>query len=223
MSLFDRLKKIFNNPQADAEKRVSALIAQQCDWFAIESQVFPEKGVGPRLSAVLDAIIESKNWKLLTPLITRAGDYLDTVNLVYRQGEYGQPPATRVQELEDIYQAISTAPKNAAKVTQGFINCVESWACQHNAEDCFDWASKKPEFGPIPALGLAALCDNKIDGNPFAMKVIKTAADIEKAIDAVEWIYKENAADRYAALDNLEDWRKVLESKNNKKPAPPTP
>ena len=225
MSFFDRLKGIFNNPQGDAEKRVAQKIVSGADWPAIEDDVFPAKGVGPRLSAVLDTIIETKRWDLLTPLVARAGDYMDTVNLVYRPGEYGPVPASRAQELEDIYQALTASGKKGEKAVRGFVACVESWACQRNAEDCFDWAAGKKEFVPVPALGLAALCDQKIEGNRFAMKIIATPADIERAIDAVEWIYQSNGVDRGIALDNLADWKKKLEELDAKKkpPAPPAP
>ena len=224
MPFFDRLKKIFNNPQADAENRVAKKILSGADWSAVENDVFPDKGVGPRLSFVLDTIIDTKSWKLLTPLIARAGDYLDTIDLVYRQGEFGTVPKSRVQELEGIYQALTAAPKNADKVTRSFISCVESWACQRNSEECFDWAMGKKEAVPVPAIGLAALCDQKIEGNSFAMKVIATQADIERAIDAVEWIYSSNAVDRHIALDNLADWKKKLdEPPAPKKPSAPTP
>lgn len=220
MSFFDKLKHVFNDRQGEAERRVSKLIAQQCDWMMVESLIFPEKGVGPRISAVLDAIIESKNWKLLGPLVERAGDWMDTINLVYRPGEFGAVAPARAQELEDIYQAVSKARRNSAKVLEALVSCTENWACQHNNEACFDWAKSKPEFVPLPALGLAALCDQPIDGNPLAMKVIATKADIERAIDAVDWIY--SGTDRDIALDNLAEWGKKLDARNNK-PNPPAP
>ena len=225
MSLFDKLKGIFNNPQADAEKRVAKKIVSGADWPAIENDVFPARDVGPQLSAVLDTIIETRRWDLLTPLIARAGDYMDTVNLVYRPGEFGPVPTSRAQELEDIYQALAASGKKGEKALRGFVACVESWSCQRNAEDCFDRAMGKKESVPVPALGLAALCDQKIEGNRFAMKVIATPADIERAVDAVEWIYSGNAVDRGIALDNLADWKKKLEELEAKKspPAPPSP
>ncbi|MEZ0224718.1 MAG: hypothetical protein ACAH83_09210 [Alphaproteobacteria bacterium] len=223
MDIFKKLKDIFRNPQADAERRVDALIAQQCDWFAIESLVFPDKGVGPRMSAVLHSIIEAKNFKLLTPLVARAGDWMDLIDLVYRPGKFGAVPPTRVQDLEDIYTALSAAKGHGAKAAKAFVNCVETWACQRNSEACYDWAVSKPEAGPLQALGLAALADHKIDGNPLAMKIIKTPADIDRAIEAVDWIYSGNASDRYTALDNLEDWRKKLEENSKKPPSPPAP
>jgi hypothetical protein len=223
MDIFKKLKDIFRNPQGEAEARVRKLIEQQCDWFAIESIVFPDKGVGPRISAVLDAIIDSKNWKLLTPLVARAGDWMDLIDLVYRPGEFGPVPATRVQELEDIYNALSAAPSHGKKAAKAFVNCVETWACQHNSEPCYDWAVSKPEAEALQPLGLAALADKKIEGNPLAMKIIKTPADIDRAVEAVEWIYSGNATDRYNALDNLEEWRKKLEENSKKPPAPPAP
>ncbi len=221
MPFFKKLKDIFNDRQGAAEKKVANLIAQQCDWMMIESLVFPDKGVGPRLSAVLDAIIEHKNWKLLTPIIARTGDYLDTIGLVYRSGEFGPVPSSRAQELEDIYQAIAASPKNADKVLKGFVTTVENWACQHNDEACFDWAKGKKEFVPVPPLGLASLCDRPIDGNPLAMKVLATQADIARAMDAVDWIYNDNGADQDTAFDNLSEWKKKLEEQPGKKPAPP--
>jgi hypothetical protein len=222
---FNKLKDLFNDRQGAAEKKVSKKIVSGADWPAIEKDVFPDKGVGPRLSAVLNTIIEVKRWDLLTPLIAQAGDYLDTVNLVYRPGEFGPVPKSRAQELEDIYNAINAAPKNKDKVLRGFVSCVESWACQRNAEDCFDWAMGKKEAVPVPALGLAALCDHQIDGNPLAMKVLKTAADFDRAEDAIDWVYSSNGVDRGIALDNLADWKKKLEEQERKKnpPAPPTP
>lgn len=223
MSLGKKLRDIFGDRQGAAEKRARKKILQRCAWDEVKDDVFPKKGVAPRVSAVVAAVIEAKHWSLLTPIVAEVGEWVGVIDLVYRKGEFGQPPMTRAQELEDIYQALRAAPKSQGeKVVRSFITCVENWSCQHNFEAGYDWAKTKPEFVPVPPVGLAALADHPIEGNPLAMKILATPEDIARAAEAADWVYSGNAADRDAALDNLEAWRKKLEEKNKQPPAPPS-
>lgn len=216
---FKKLKNIFRDKVGEADKRVREQIAKGCDWAAIDKDVLPDGGGGARIATVVDAIIAAQNWKLLTPLAERAGDWLPLVDLVYRKGEFGPVPATRAAELEAIYQAFDVA-RNGSKVKDTFVNMAATWACQRDSEACYDWAAKKTEFKAVQALGLAALCDKPIDGNPLPMKVLGTFADIDKAQAAIDWVYSGNGIDRDTATDNLATWRKKLEDRNNKPPAP---
>ena len=216
---FKKLKNIFRDKVGDADKRVREQIAKGCDWAAIDKDVLPDGGGGARISTVVDAIIAAQNWKLLTPLAEKAGDWLPLVDLVYRKGEFGPVPAARAAELEAIYQAFDVA-RNGKQVKETFVNLAASWACQRDSEQCYDWAAKKAEFKGVQALGLAALCDKPIDGNPLPMKVLATFADIDKAQAAIDLIYSGNSGDGDTATDNLATWRKKLEDRNNKPPAP---
>jgi len=216
---FKKLKNIFRDKVGDADKRVREQIAKGCDWAAIEKDVLPDGGGGARIATVVDAIITSQNWKLLTPLAEKAGDWLPLVDLVYRKGEFGPVAPTRAAELESIYQAFDIA-RNGKQVKDAFVNLAATWACQRDSEQCYDWAARKAEFKGVQPLGLAALCDKPIDGNPLPMKVLATSADLDKAQNAIDWVYSSNGIDRDTATDNLSTWRKKLEDRNNKPPAP---
>src|SRR3982750_4264321 len=184
---WQKLRDAFGNPQEAAIKRMREKVAQHCDWNAVKNDIFPEKGVGAPVFAVVAAIIDNKHWKLLTPLVAEAGDWGSVIDLVYRKGEFKAPPADRPQELEAIYQAVRAAPVNGKKYDQTFVETVETWACQHDAEACYDWAYTKPEFVPVPALGLASLADKPIDESRLAMKILRNPAEIARAIEAVDW------------------------------------
>lgn len=225
MALGKKLRDIFfGNPQAAAEKRAREKILKNCDWDAVKDDVFPAKGVAPRVSAVVAAIIEAKNWKLLTPIVSEVGEWVGPLDLVYRKGEYGTPPMTRAQEFEDIYQAIKAAKgRDSAKVMNAFMTCVENWSCQHKFEAGYDWAKTKPEFVPVPPVGLAALADHPIEGNPLAMKILATPEDVARAKEAADWVYSSSSIDRDIAMDNLEKWLEKLEEKSKKPPAATPP
>lgn len=216
---FKKLKNIFRDKQGDADKRVRDLISKGCDWAAIDKDVLPDGGGGARVGVVLDAIIASQNWKLLTPLAEKAGDWLPIIDLVYRKGEFGLVPPSRAQELEEAYKALDAA-RNGKALKETLVNLVATWSCQRDSEQCYDWAARKAEFKGVQPLGLAALCDKPIDGNPLPMKVLSTPEAIERAKAAIDWIYSGNGADRDTADDNLATWRKKLEDRNNKPPAP---
>lgn len=222
MTWREKLKEIFGDRQGAAAERVRKQIAQRCDWGAIKQDVFPDNGGGAPLPAVVDAIITAKHWKLLTPLTAEAGDWLSVIDLIYRKGEYGAVPPDRAQELEEIYQALAAAPKHGGNIVRSFVNTIEIWACQHGSEACFDWARGKPEFVPVPPLGLAALADGPIEGNPLAMKILSSPEEIKRAVEAVDWVYNGHSFDRDTALDNLDDWRRKLEG-NSQNPSFPAP
>lgn len=222
MSFGKRLRDFFSDKQANAIGRARKKIHARCEWDEVKNDIFPEKGTGAPVKAVVGAIIEAKHWKLLTPLVTEAGDWVGVIDLVYRQGDFRQAPPGRAQELEEIYKAVKAAPKHGKKVTDALIETALNWACQHGNEEVFDWAKSKPEFKEIPQLGLAALCERKIEGNALAMKVLATKEDLAKAIDAVDWVYESHSGDRYDALQNIEAWRKKLDEKA-RKPKPPGP
>jgi hypothetical protein len=205
---WQKLRDVFGDPQGAAIKRMREKVEQHCSWNEVKDDIFPEKGVGAPVSAVVAAIIENKHWKLLTPLVAEAGEWVSVVDLVYRKGEYKMPPNDRPQELEAIYQAVKAAPVNGKKYAQSFIETVETWACQHDAESCYDWAYTKPEFVPVPALGLASLADRPVENSSLAMKVLSNPAEIARAFEAVDWIYREHSIDHDIAMDNLESWRR---------------
>jgi hypothetical protein len=217
---FKKIKNIFRDKVGEADKRVREQILKGCDWNAIDKDVLPDGGGGARIGAVVDAIITAQNWKLLTPLAEKAGDWLPLVDLVYRKGEFGPVPATRAAEMEEIYKAFDIA-RNGKQVKETFVNLVATWSCQRDSEQCYDWAVKKFEFKAVQPLGLAALCEKPIDGNPLPMKVLATSADLDRAQAAIDWIYSGNSGDRDTASDNLATWRKKLDDRNNKPPAPP--
>ncbi len=220
MSIGKRLRDFFGDKQGAAIKRARTKILAHCEWDDVKDDIFPAKGTGAPVNAVVAAIIEAKHWKLLTPVVAEAGDWVGVIDLVYRSGEYGQPPAARAQELEDIYTALKAANPHGAKVAAAFVNAVEIWTCQHDYEAGYDWAKTKAEFVPVPALGLAALAEKPIEGNALAMKILSTVDDIKRAVEAVEWVDSGNAFDRDQSLQNLSDWRAKLEEKD-KKPSPP--
>ena len=222
MSLGKRLRDFFSDKQAAAIGRARKKIHARCEWEDVKNDIFPDKGTGAPIGPVVGAIIEAKHWKLLTPIVAEVGDWVSVIDLVYRQGDFRKEPPGRAQELEEIYKAVKAAPKNGAKVTNALIETALNWACQHSNEEVFDWAKTKPEFKDIPQLGLAALCEKPIEGNKLAMKVLATAKDLDKAIDAVDWVYGSNSGDRDDALQNIADWRKKLDEKA-KKPKPPGP
>jgi len=227
MSLGKKLRDFFGDKQGAAIRRARKKILANCEWDEVKDDIFPKKGVGAPVSAVVGAIIEAKNWKLLTPLVAEAGDWVSIIDLIYRKGEYGQPPASRAQELESIYTAISAAKPHGAKVAAAFVSTVEIWTCQHDYEAGYDWAKGKPEFVPVPPLGLAALAEKPIEGRPLAMKILSTPEDVKRAAEAVDWVENNNGFDRDQSLDNLETWRKKLEENSKKPPAsapkPPSP
>lgn len=222
MSIGKRLRDFFGNPQAAAIGRMRKKVHARAEWDDVKDDIFPEKGVGAPVSSVVAAIIEAKHFKLLTPLAAEAGDWIGVIDLVYRAGEHGKQPPGRAQELEEIYTALKAAPKHGKKLAESLITTAANWACQHADEAVYDWLSKKPEFTALPGLGLAALADHPIEGNKLAMKLLATPADIDRAIEAVEWVYHGNAGDRDDALDNLAVWRKKLED-DSKKPGKPKP
>lgn len=222
MTWREKLSDFFGDKQGAAAARVRKQIAQGCEWDDIKDDIFSEKGGGAPVSAVVDAIITAKRWKLLTPLAEEAGDWIGLVDLIYRRGEHGTVPPERPQELEEIYRAIRAAPTKGAKLAASFVSTVEIWACQRNAEACFDWVRRKPEFVPVPALGLAALADHPIEGNALAMKVLSSVAEIRRAAESIDWVYADHGLDRDIAHGNLAVWRKKLEENNNSAP-PPAP
>lgn len=221
MSWREKLSDFFGDRQGVAAARVRKKIAQGCEWSEISDDIFSEKGGGAPVSSVVDAIIAAKRWKLLTPLAEEAGDWIGLVDLIYRRGEFGPVSPERPQELEDIYRALKAAPTKGAKLAASFVSTVEIWACQRNSEACFDWARRKQEFVPVPALGLASLADHPIEGNMLAMKILSTSAEIRRADEAVDWVYADHGLDRDIAHGNLAVWRKKLEKNNG--PPPPAP
>ncbi|HTK85852.1 MAG TPA: hypothetical protein VL625_12285 [Patescibacteria group bacterium] len=223
MAWREKLSDFFGDRQGAAAARVRRQIAQGCEWEDIREDIFGETGGGAPVSAVVDAIVTSKRWKLLTPLAEEAGDWIGLVDLIYRRGEFGPVPSERPQELEEIYRALKGAPTKGAKLAASFVNTVEIWACQRNTEACFDWVRRKPEFVPVPALGLAALADHPIEGNRLAMKILSSPAEIRRAAEAVDWVYADHGLDRDIAHGNLDEWRKKLEKGNNQPPPAPGP
>jgi hypothetical protein len=217
MPLFRKLREIFSDRQGAAEKRVAKLIAEGAEWPQLEPLVFPPKGPGPRVSAVVAAVIAEKRWPLLTPIAAQAGDWIGIIDLVYRKNELGSAPAGRPQELEGIYQALKAAKKHGKKLAQDFVTSVENWSCLKDSEACFDWARAKPEFVPVPAAGLVALADRPVQGSALAVKVLASGAEIDRAVDTVEWFYADKGMDRDTAIGNLAEWRKALEEMEKKK------
>ncbi len=219
MSLRKRLSDMFGDKQGAAIKRVYKKIESGAEWKDIRDDVFPEGGkVGAPTSAVVSAILLHKRFDLLTPVAAEAGDWVGVIDLVYRKGEFGKVPASRAQELEDIYQALKAAPKHGAKLAATFVETVESWSCQRDFEAGYDWAKTKTEFVPVPPLGLASLAERPIDTSPLAMKILNTPAEIQRALDAADWV--ESGHDRDDAVANLKDWREKL-AKNPPKPTGP--
>jgi hypothetical protein len=217
---WQKLRDVFGNPQESAIKRMREKVAQHSSWDEVKNDIFPEKGVGAPVSAVVAAIIENKHWELLTPLVAEAGDWVSVIDLVYRKGEHKAPPADRPEELEAIYQAVKAAPVNGKKYAETFIETVETWACQHDAEACYDWAYAKPEFVPVPAMGLASLADRPIEESNLAIKVLSNPMEIARAIEAVDWVYRENGYDHDTAVENLEAWRRKFDDNSPNRPSP---
>ncbi len=223
MSFGKKLREIFGDRQGAAINRARRKILSGANWDAVKDDVFPPKGNSVPIAPIVDAIIEVKSWQLLTPIVREVGDWVGVIELVHRKGEFGAIRPSRVQELEDIYNALHAAGKpHGPKVAEAFVNAVEIWACQHNFEDGYDWAKKKPEFVPVPPLGLAFLCEKPIEGNPLAMKVFSTHAEITRAMQAVDWV-NGNSFDRDEALDNLIQWQAKLTAQKKSGPKPPQP
>lgn len=219
MSLRKKLSDMFGDKQGAAIKRVYKKIESGAEWKDIKDDVFPQDGkVGAPTSAVVHAILLHKRFDLLTPVAAEAGDWIGVIDLVYRKGEVGKVPAARAQELEDIYNALKAAPTHGKKLAASFVETVENWTCQSDFEAGYDWAKTKPEFVPVPPLGLASLAERPIDGNPLAMKILNSPAEIQRAIEAAEWV--ESGHDRDDAIANLKDWREKL-AKNPPKPTGP--
>ncbi|HYD17422.1 MAG TPA: hypothetical protein VEF76_02955 [Patescibacteria group bacterium] len=217
MSLRKKLGELFGDKQGAAIKRVYKKIASGAEWKDIADDVFPKDNkVGAPVGAVVNAILLHQRFDLLTPIAAEAGDWIGLIDLVYRKGEFGPVPAVRAQELEEIYTALKAAPKHGKKLAASFVETVENWTCQRDFEAGYDWAKTKPEFVPVPPLGLAALAEKPIDGRPLAMKVLNTPAQIARAREAAEWV--ESGHDRDDAVKNLRDWQEKLA----KKP-PPAP
>ncbi|MCC7037927.1 MAG: hypothetical protein IT560_11560 [Alphaproteobacteria bacterium] len=219
MSLRKKLSDIFGDKQGAAIKRVYKKIESGAEWKDIKDDVFPQDGkVGAPTSSVVHAILLHKRFDLLTPVAAEAGDWIGVIDLVYRKGEVGKVPASRAQELEDIYTALKAAPTHGKQLAAKFVETVENWTCQRDFEAGYDWAKTKPEFGPVPPLGLASLAERPIDGRPLAMKVLNSASEIQRAIEAADWV--ESGHDRDDAIANLKDWREKL-AKNPPKPTGP--
>lgn len=210
---------MFGDKQGAAIKRVYKQIESGAQWNDIKDDVFPQDGkVGAPTASVVQAIILHKRFDLLTPVAAEAGDWIGVIDLVYRKGEVGKVPASRAKELEEIYTALKAAPKHGKQLAAKFVETVENWTCQRDFEAGYDWAKTKPEFVPVPPLGLASLAERAIDGNPLAMKILNSPAEIQRAIEAAEWV--ESGHDRDDAIANLKDWREKL-AKNPPKPTGP--
>ena len=222
MSFGKKLREFFGDRQGAAINRARRKILSGANWDAVKDDVFPPKGAGVPIAPIVDAIIEVKNWQLLTPIVREVGDWVGVIDLVHRKGEFGAIRPSRAQELEEIYTAIHAAGKpHGPKVAEAFVNAVEIWACQHSFEDGYDWAKTKPEFVPVPPLGLAFLCERPIEGNPLAMKVLSNFAEITRAMEAVDWVNSNNF-DRDEAMDHLVKWQAKLTAAK-KPPKPPQP